>query len=153
MTRIRTFANSLITIPNAQFTTTVINNWSRMRKRRIKITLGLTYDTSSGQMEQAVESIRRIIREDEKLDHDFFLVNFTDFNAYSLDIFVYCFTVTTNWSEYLQARQELLLKFMDAIRGLGLEFAFPTQTIQLAGFNDDGKLPGEPESMPGELPK
>ncbi len=132
VTRIRTFANSLITLPNAQLTTTFINNWSRMKKRRIKLNIGITYDSSPDKINQAVTELRRIIREDPKMHHDFFLVNFNAFGPSSLDIFIYCFTVTTDWAEYLQVRQELLLKFMTAVQDLGLEFAFPSQTIYMA---------------------
>ena len=145
-TRIRTFANSLVTMPNAMFTNSVINNWSRMRKRRIKMTIGLTYSTTADQMEQAVQRVREIILNDPKIHHDFFLVYFDNFGAFSLDIFIYCFTVTTDWAEYLAAKQDLMLKIMRAIDELGLEFAFPTQTIHVES------LPGEPEAMKSERP-
>jgi len=130
-TKIRTFANSLITMPNAIFTTSSVNNWSRMKKRRIKTTICLTYDTPPEKMTEAVEAIRKVLREDSRIHQDFFLVNFTDLNAYSLDIFIYTFTLTINWAEHLQVRQEVLLKIMKAIGALGLEFAFPTQTIHV----------------------
>jgi len=145
-TKVRTFANSLVTLPNHTFTTTSINNWSRMKKRRIKMTVGLTYDTPPEKMDLAVEAIREILIADPKIHQEFFLVNFDAFGPYSLDIFVYCFTVTTNWKEFLDAKQEFLLKIMSAVHGLGLSFAFPTQSIQV------DKLPGEPEAMLTERP-
>ncbi len=129
--RIRTFADSVITVPNSFFTTSVINNWSRMEKRRIKMTIGLTYDTSAAQMQTALESLKSVILEDQKLHHDFFLVNFTGFGSSSLNILIYCFTVTTAWQEYMEAQEEFLLKIMLTIEELGLEFAFPTQTLHL----------------------
>lgn len=132
-TRIRTFANSLMSIPNAKFTTSIVNNWSRMRKRRIKMTIGLTYDTSAEQMEKAVEAIRRIIRESKDMRDDFSLVNFDGFGESSLNIFIYCFTKTTNWSEFLDAKQRFMLEVMRAVKGLGLSFAFPTRTLHVAG--------------------
>lgn len=151
VTRVRTFANSLITIPNAQLTTMTINNWSRMRKRRITMTLGLTYDTKPAQMVAAVEALREVIRQDERLCQDFHLVNFNALNAYSLDIFVYCFTQTTDWAEHLQIRQELLLKFMQVVEDQGLSFAFPTQTLHMGSIE---KLipPSAPAAMTRELP-
>ncbi len=129
VTRIRTFANSLITIPNSQLTTTAITNWSRMHKRRINITIGVTYSTTADQIEAAVHKIEEIILADPQIHHDFFMVKFTNFSAYSLDIFVYCFTVTTAWAEHLTVRQEFLLKIMRAFREMDISFAFPTQTI------------------------
>ena len=136
-TRIRTFANSLITLPNSALTTTHINNWSRMKKRRIKLNIGVTYDTGAEQMEQAVENIRRILREDPNIAQDFFLVNFDAFGASALEIFVYCFTTTTIWAEFLEAKQALLLKIMRELQGMGLSFAFPTQTVHVEGLSLD----------------
>ncbi len=130
--RIRTFANSLITVPNSHFTTSVINNWSRMEKRRIKLTIGVTYGTSARQMQAALQGIRTIIVEDDQIHHDFYLVNFIGFGAYSLDILVYCFTVTTVWQEHMDVKEAFLLKIMTKIEELGLEFAFPTQTLHLS---------------------
>jgi MscS family membrane protein len=65
------------------------------------------------------------------IDQDFFLVNFTEFGASSLDIMVYCFTTTTVWGEYLDAREDVNLKIMDILEELGLEIAFPSQTLYL----------------------
>ncbi len=145
-TKVRTFANSLVTVPNAIFTNTSINNWSRMRKRRIKMNVGLTYSTHPDKMEKAVEAIREIIRKDEKIHNDFFLVNFDNFGPFSLDVFIYCFTVTTNWAEFLQVKQDFQLKIMRAVHELGLSFAFPTQSLHIES------IPGEPQAMNDERP-
>jgi len=143
-TRVRTFANSLLTVPNSQFTTKTINNWSRMQKRRIKMTVGVTYSSSPDKVDQLVLAIRKIIEEDEKLRNDFFLVNFDNFGPYSLDIFIYCFTATTVWAEFLQAKQEFMLKVMGAVQDLGLSFAFPTQSLHMESLPDNVKaLPAE----------
>ncbi len=130
-TRIRTFANSLITVPNMLFTSTSINNWSRMKKRRIKMTIGVTYSTEPEKLDNLVNKIRQIIVEDEKIHNDFYLVNFDNFGPSGLDIFIYCFTVSTIWGEFLQAKQELMLKIMRTVHNMGLSFAFPTQTIHI----------------------
>jgi MscS family membrane protein len=146
-TRIRTFANSLITLPNSFLTTTAINNWSLMKKRRIYTSIGLTYDTPPEKMEAAVNMIRELIKKDPNIHDDFFLVNFDKLSDFSLDIFIYCFTVTTNWGEYMDAKQEFLLNIMRGIKDLGLEFAFPTQTIHMES------MPGEPQGMKSERPR
>ncbi len=139
-TRIRTFANSLITMPNSLFTTSAINNWSRMKKRRIKMTVGVTYATSPEKLEELVVAVREIIKADDAIRNDFYLVNFDNFGPSSLDLFIYCFTVTTNWAEFLEIKQVFMLKIMKTVRSMGLSFAFPTQSIHI-------------ESVPGEMPK
>ncbi len=130
-TKIRTFAKTLITVPNNVIANMAIDNFSRMPKRRIKLNIGVTYDTSSVQMQQAVDKIRELLKNHPAIDQEFYLVNFTDFGASSLDIMVYCFTTTTVWGEYLDARQDLSLKIMDILESMGLEIAFPSQTLYL----------------------
>jgi len=130
-TKIRSFAKTLITIPNSVLANMAIDNFSAMPKRRVKMTVGVTYETSAGQMEQAVEAVKKILREHEGVHQEFFLVNFTDFGPSSLDILVYYFTATTVWEEYLKVRQEINLAIMSALEGMGLSIAFPTSTVYL----------------------
>ncbi|WP_172399686.1 mechanosensitive ion channel family protein [Geothermobacter hydrogeniphilus] len=130
-TRIRTFAKTLITVPNSVIANQSINNFSRMPKRRIKLTVGVTYATTPQQMRDAVAAIREMLRSHPAINQDFWLVNFTDFAPSSLDIMVYCFTTTTNWGEYLDARQDVCLKIMDILEEMGLQIAFPSRTIYL----------------------
>jgi MscS family membrane protein len=130
-TKIRTFAKTLISVPNNVIANLPLDNFSRMPKRRIKLTIGVTYDTSAEQMASAVEKIRELLRHHQAIDQDFWLVNFTDFGSSSLDIMVYCFTTTTVWGDYLDARQDLNLKIMLLLEGMGLEIAFPSRTVYL----------------------
>lgn len=130
-TRIRTFAKTLITMPNSKLADAAINNWSRMPIRRVNMTVGVTYETTADQMEQAVNAIRQLLRDHPRVHQDFFLVYFTDFGQSSLDIFVYYFTTTTVWAEYLEVRQEINLAIMRALQNLGLEIAFPSRSIYL----------------------
>jgi len=131
-TRIRTFANSLITMPNANLTTTAINNWSKMQKRRIKMTIGVTYDTPPDKVEQAIQAIRDLIAGYDDFRQDFYMVNFNGFGPSSQDIFVYCFTATTVWAEFMAAQERFLLDISRRFRDLGVDFAFPTQTVHVA---------------------
>ncbi len=140
-TRIRTFAKTLITIPNSTLTNLAINNFSRMPKRRIKMAIGVSYATTPALMREAVANIRSLLQEHPAIDQDFWLVNFSDFGASSLDILVYCFTRTTAWGEYLDARQDVCLKIMDILEALGLEIAFPSRTIYLNDQREADKRP------------
>lgn len=148
-TRIRTFANSLITVPNSQMTVTAIQNWSRMKKRRIKLEVGLTYDTTPEQMRAAVAAIRGVIEGDERFHHDFYLVNFHALGDSSLLIFCYFFTVTTRWAEYMQTREDFLLAVMTELHKLGLQIAFPTRTVHVVGTPD----PAAPPAMLRQTPR
>ena len=130
-TKIRTFAKTLISVPNNIIANMALDNYSRMPKRRIRMNVGVTYDASPAQMRQAVNQIREMLRNHPAIDQEFFLVNFTDFGASSLDIMVYCFTVTTDWEKYLEIREDVCLKIMDILESIGLEIAFPSKTVYL----------------------
>jgi MscS family membrane protein len=59
------------------------------------------------------------------------MVNFNEFSASSIDFFIYTFTKTTNWVEYHNVKQDVLLKIDKIIAGNGAEVAFPTSTLHI----------------------
>jgi MscS family membrane protein len=132
-TRVRTFAKTVVSIPNAALANATVENHSLMPKRRIKFTLGVTYDATVAQVESLVANIEAYLHGNPDIDQEFMLVKFTEFNTSSLDLFVYCFTVTTDWTKHLAVRQEVNLKIMHMVEEMGMEIAFPTQTVHLAG--------------------
>ena len=130
-TRVRRFDKSIVTVPNSTFSTTPITNHSARPKRRCDITIGVTYETNAPQIRKLLEALRELILTHEGLDRGFSFVHFTNFGATSLDIRIYCFTVSTHWVTHLAVKEELMLKIMELIAEHGLEMAFPTQTIYL----------------------
>lgn len=136
-TKVRTWSKSLLTIPNKVLANEIIENWSRMPKRRVKQYVGVTYSTSPENMEGLVEDIRQLLRGDEGVNQDFILVNFTDFGESALQILVYYFTSTTAWLAHMDIRQRINLKIMKAVEARGSSIAFPTRTVHIEG----GSLP------------
>lgn len=130
-TKVRTWPKTLMSIPNKVLATEIVDNWSQMPKRRVKMTVGVTYSTTADQMEELLRRIRELLKKDDGVDQDFFLVRFTDFGASSLDIFLYYFTRSTKWDEHLAVRERVNLNIMRTIRELGLSVAFPTRSIHL----------------------
>ncbi|MGI5893040.1 MAG: mechanosensitive ion channel family protein [Candidatus Merdivicinus sp.] len=129
-TRIRTFKDAEIIIPNSTLANVPIINWSRMSKRRVHFTVGLTYQTPQDKLEQAVQVIRDILASNpEQIVSDSSLVTFDQFGAYSLDIAVYYFTVVTSWRDYMKTKEWVNFEIRRRLTELGVEFAYPTQTI------------------------
>lgn len=130
-TRIRTFKKALIAIPNSIVANTPINNLSRMPIRRIKMVIGLTYDTSSKQLKTITNRIRIFLKSNSRVDQTTILVYFKEFNDSSLDIFLYYFSKSTDWEDYLLIKEEVNLEIMRIIEEEGANFAFPTRTLYL----------------------
>lgn len=130
-TRIRTFYNSLITLPNSNLTTTTIDNMGARRYRRMKTMLGLTYDTAPEKIDAFCEGVRELVRLHPYMRKDYFQVYFNQYNAASLDILVYVFWETPDWNTELRERHRFLLDILRLAKQLDVEFAYPTQTLYL----------------------
>lgn len=127
--RVRTFYNSLITIPNGTLTNASIDNYGMRTYRRFTTTLGLQYDTPPQKVEAFCAGIRGLIDAHPHTRKDFYHVYLNGLGSSSLDILVYIFFITPDWSEELQQRHRLLLDILRLGDKLGVEFAFPTQTL------------------------
>jgi len=121
----------------------VIDNIDARPKRRVKMRIGLTYGTPVDRMQAAIAGIEDVLRKHIGVDQDFFLVKFDEFEDSSLSIFLYYFTKTTHWAEYLQVRQEVNMQIMKLLDSLGLEFAFPTRTVHLEQGNPPRQAKGK----------
>jgi len=132
VTRIRTFDQRPLYVPNSVFSTVALENPSRMLNRRIHETIGIRYD-DAGAMEQVVAEVNKMLLAHDDIDKGkTLMVNFVAFGASSLDFFIYCFTRTTDWATYHGVKQDVLIKILKIIETHGAEVAFPTQTVLLS---------------------
>jgi len=131
VTRIRTFDQRPLYVPNSVFSTVALENPSRMLNRRIYETIGIRYD-DAGAMEQVVAEVKEMLLAHDDIDMGkTLMVNFVSLGASSLDFFIYCFTRTTDWATYHGVKQDVLIKILKIIEGHGAEVAFPTRTVLL----------------------
>jgi MscS family membrane protein len=129
--RIRTFDQRPLYVPNSIFTTIVVENPSRMLNRRIYETIGLRY-CDVGQLEKIVNEVKAMLQSHPDIDlKKTLMVNFNEFSASSIDFFVYTFTKTVNWVEYHNVKQDVLLQIDKIIADNGAEVAFPTSTLHI----------------------
>jgi MscS family membrane protein len=130
-TRVRAFNKNPIYVPNALFTTIVVENPTRMTNRRIKETIGIRY-ADLDKMAAIVADVKAMLRAHPEIDTGTTLiVNFNQFGASSLDFFIYTFTKTVEWVHYHEVKQDVLLKVAAIIQAHGAEIAFPTRTLHL----------------------
>ena len=145
-TRVRTFYNSVVTIPNSAVVNTQVDNYGARRYRRAKIMLSVTYDTPPERMDAFCEGIRELIRLHPSTRKDYYHVYFNKFAASSLDILLYTFFEVPDWATELRERHRLFLDILRLAHRLGIQFAFPTQTVWLERRRD-GVAPAEAVSI------
>jgi MscS family membrane protein len=128
-TRIRTLEGHLVTMPNKTVADGNIINISQRPTIRQLFTISLTYGTTPEKMREALAVLREIMQQ-HPLTHDC-IVNWRDYGPHSLDIFVAYWCKTTDYKQFLAAVEEINLEIKRRFDAAGLNFAFPTQTIQL----------------------
>lgn len=128
-TRVRTFYNSQIVVPNYKLVDSTIDNMGKRQYRRIKTTLGIAYDTPPESIEAFTEGIRELIRRHPYTRKDYYHVYLNGFGSSSLEVMLYCFVECPDWGTELREKHRLYLDIIRLAENLSVEFAFPTQTL------------------------
>ncbi len=128
-TQIETFEGTFVYIPNSKFTHTEVENVTRWWARRVNMTIGLTYGMDSQKVKKAKELIKEAIFSEEGTSKDQYLINFTEFGDFSKNILVIYWI--TDKPKYFEILDRINIKIMESFEENGIEFAFPTQTIEL----------------------
>ncbi len=130
-TRVRTFYNSLVSVPNAQIVNANVDNMGKRAFRRVRMVLGLTYDTSPQKIEDFLKGIKNIIMNNTFARKEGFHVSFTDYGDSSLNILVYYFLKVPDWGEELIQKKNINIEILKLAENLNVSFAFPSRSIYL----------------------
>lgn len=128
-TRIRTFSQGLVILPNTVISTATIINWSKMEKRRVRFDLGLSYQTTPEQLQDCVTRIQALLNTFDQIEKETIAVHFTSFGDYSLNIQIIYYTYHTQLAPYLAIQEDVNIKLLKLCDELNVDIAFPTQTI------------------------
>ena len=155
VTTIRTFDNALIAIPNGTFANTDVKNWDRRTLgRRIKMSIGVKYDSKREDIANAVKEIHSMLDKHpgiatSKTKHDHkdwhatklvskddyegvkrtLLVFLDEFGPSSINILIYCYSKSVKWSEWLGVKEDIMFQMMKILEENNLEFAFPSLSL------------------------
>jgi MscS family membrane protein len=130
-TRLRKLDDTVVSVPNADFSQRELTNFKRIRRRLYRTTLGLRYETTPEQLRYVIARLREMLHGHPKVSPDMLHVRFDGFGAYSLDIEIYAYIRTRDWLNYRAIREDLNFRMMDIVKEAGTGFAFPSQTTYL----------------------
>ncbi len=125
-TRIETLDGTMLIIPNSKLTDSIVENVSKEPARKVKLVLGLEYDTPVRKLERAKKILREIIKETEGVRDDC-VVAFTEFADSSINILLIYWI--TKLDSVLAIKDEVNTEVKKRFEKAGLSFAFPTRTI------------------------
>ncbi len=148
-TRVRQFDKAPIYVPNSKLSDTAVVNYTRMTHRRIYWMIGVEYRTTVDQLRQIRDGIEAFLLEDEAFAHPPEVPTFVRIDRFSdssIDIMVYCFTVTTSWGEWLAIKERLAYRIKTIVEEAGTGFAFPSRSLYVESGGDAPEIFVPPES-------
>lgn len=128
-TRIRTFENALVNIPNAIIADASVTNWSKMEKRRYKTNLCVELDTPLEKLELLKTRIEKMLQERESVFDDSIIVRFDQITDNGINILIYTYTNSVDYASYLKEVEDINMKIMKILNEEHIELAYDTKTV------------------------
>ena len=130
-TKVRTFTQMQVTVPNSRLSSNTVTNLSRVIKRRIRFSIALEYGTTPDQIRSLIEKLKARMAAREHLIPENTIIALEKFSASSIDVLFQCFTKTLDFIQYLKEQEDILLEIMEVMEQEKLSFAFSALTVHL----------------------
>lgn len=132
-TRIRTLQGEELVVSNTELTTARVQNFKKMEKRRVVTKFGITYETPQVKVKQVPEIVAQIFEQLESADLN--RVHFASYGDSALIFELVYFIESSDYVVYMNSQQDFNFKLMERFAELGINFAYPTQTIYTKTIN------------------
>jgi small-conductance mechanosensitive channel len=130
-TRLRSLSGEQVIFSNADLLSSRIRNYGRMFERRIVFSIGVVYETPADKVRRIPAIVREIVESQQKVRLD--RVHFRSFGNFALEFEVVYFVLTPEYNSYMDVQQTINLAIFDSFAAEGIEFAYPTQKVFVAG--------------------
>lgn len=134
-TRIRSVSGEQLVISNTNMTNATIRNWKRMEQRRVAFKLGVVYRTSYKQLQQIPSLVKAIVLEQQTVRFD--RAHLQEYGNYSINFEIVYFITDPDYNLFMDTHQAVLFRIHEEFSKLGIEFALPTQTLFIGGFQEE----------------
>lgn len=128
-TRVRTFENSVVNIPNSIIANASITNWSRMEKRRNKVNLCLELDTSIEKVKIIQQRIKEMLMQHDDVIDDTIIVRFDNITDNGINLLICSYTNSIDYTSFLEEKEKINFKIMQILREENVELAYDTKTV------------------------
>ena len=128
-TRVRTFENSVVNIPNSIISNSSIINWSKMEKRRYKTNLCLELDTPLEKLDIFQKRVREMLQQRESIYDESIIVKFDEIKDNGINVLVSSYTESVDYTSYLSEKENINRKIMKILREEHIELAYDTKTL------------------------
>lgn len=130
-TRIKALGGEQLVVSNTDLTNTRLHNYKKMERRRVAFSFGVTYQTGMEQLRIIPDKVKEIIEGTENCSFD--RCHFKSYGSFSLDFETVYYVGTADYNVYMDVQQKINLAIFEYFENKGIDFAYPTQTLFLAG--------------------
>ena len=127
--RIKSFNNSVITIPNSTITSSYVINWNRLTSRRFNCTLNLSLETPSEKIKKIVKEIKLVLENNPIVIKETIQVSLSQISTSSSDMRIVLFVRESEYDKFLKAQQDILCSLLFLVEKENIDLAYPTQTL------------------------
>ncbi|GAJ99727.1 potassium efflux system KefA protein [Geomicrobium sp. JCM 19055] len=149
-TKVRTFSEGLVTVPNSTLAHEPITNWSEMNKRQIAFEIQFPFETPIASLKRSRERIENELKEHEGIDQETIFVRLHDFNQSGIELMFYFFTKTTAWEEWLIVKEGVNLRIVEILHEEGVDFALPARDLYVKTHDSLEEIIEDEEHVEGE---
>jgi len=128
-TKIRTFENSLISVPNSIMSNEPVTNWSKMGKRKVSFNLNIPLDTPADKINSLLARIKEMLINRDDINKDLIVVNLNGFGEASIQVLIYYFTKSTSFVDYLKVNEDVNLKILKFFEEAGVPIIPPRSIV------------------------
>jgi len=128
-TRLRTLSGEQLIMSNTDLTNSRVQNFKRMEKRRVMLSIGVTYETGSEKLKMIPTIVKEIIEQQDEVQFD--RAHFSGFGDFSLNFEVVYYLMTADYLKFMDSQQQLLLSLYERFEKEQIRFAYPTQRLLL----------------------
>ena len=130
-TRVRSLGGEQIILGNSDLLNSRVRNYGRMSERRVQFSVGVTYETPEDVVRKIPGLIRQIIDDQDGVRFD--RAHFAKFGDFALEFETVYYVLSSDYNVFMDTQQEIYFALLTAFAGAGIEFAYPTQKLWMAG--------------------
>lgn len=130
-TRVRTFENAVLNVPNAIIANASIINWSKMEKRRYKTNLCIELDTPLEKLEKFKTRVQDMLQARDAIYDDSIIVKFDNITDNGLNVLICSYTDSVDYTSYLAEKEDINCRIMKILREENIELAYDTKTVHM----------------------
>lgn len=126
-TRIRALQGEEIVISNKELTSSRIQNYGKLKERRVSFSLGVSYETSEQKLKNIPKIVKAIMKDMEEVKFE--RAHLKDFGESSVNFEIVYLVKSNDYKKYMNIQENLNLTILSQFRKQGIEFAYPTRTV------------------------